>query len=158
MSVRNALPFEFPYRWNDVRRFFAGADAAVDAMLGDEAVSLMDQRDRDLEDFLAGMGTGMPVIDLGDGAAPTGFSKGWWVSQGRVLERVTGTLTVPGSTDTVASVIRNGAAVGSITIPSGDLVATADIGEPYSTDEFWQMQVTTAGTGAGGLTYYGAFA
>ena len=45
MAVRNALPFEFPYRWGDVRRFFGKLD--------DEAVDYLDQRDRDLEDFLA---------------------------------------------------------------------------------------------------------
>lgn len=45
MSVRNALPFEFPFRWNDIRRFLTGVP--------DEAIDYLDQRDRDLEDFLA---------------------------------------------------------------------------------------------------------
>ena len=48
MAIRNALPFEFPYRWNDIRRFFTA--------LPDEAADYLDQRDRDLEDFLATLG------------------------------------------------------------------------------------------------------
>lgn len=63
MTARNALPFEFAYRWNDLRRFIAGADD-VDAagFLGPEVTSLLDQRDRDLEDHLGGMGGGLPIV------------------------------------------------------------------------------------------------
>lgn len=157
MSVRNALPFEFLPRWPDLRRFFAGAEAAEDGAIGQEVLSWLEQRDRELEDFLAKLGSGMPVIDMGDGAVPTGFSKGWWVNEARVLRRVVGTLSVAGATDTVANVVRDGASVGTITIPSGERVATADVGAAYEADQFWQQQVTTAGTGAGGLTFYGEF-
>lgn len=47
MTVRNSLPFEFPFRWNELRRLFAG--------LPDEAADFLDQRDRDIEDFLASL-------------------------------------------------------------------------------------------------------
>ena len=54
MAIRNALPFEFPWRWDDIRRFFGKME--------DEAVDYLDQRDRDLEDFLATLGGGVPTL------------------------------------------------------------------------------------------------
>lgn len=45
------LPFEYPFRWRN-------EDLASMAGVTPEAAALLDQRDRDLEDFLAGLGGG----------------------------------------------------------------------------------------------------
>lgn len=46
MAIRNALPFEFPFRWSDVREWFG---------LEIQAVATMEERDRAIEDYLASM-------------------------------------------------------------------------------------------------------
>lgn len=55
MAIRNALPFEFPYRWPDLRRFFG--------KVPDEAADFLDQRDRDLEDYLADLNDGIGAAE-----------------------------------------------------------------------------------------------
>lgn len=64
MAIRNALPFEFLPRWPDLRRFFAGAEAAEDGAIGQEVLSWLEQRDRELEDFLSSLSGGGGVIHL----------------------------------------------------------------------------------------------
>lgn len=148
MASPTPLPFEYENRYADLYEEFGIAfDTAV----------VMEERDRQLEDFLAGLRSGAPVIDVGDGAVPTGHTKGYWIGTPGVLRRVTATLSVPGSTDTIANVLRNGSTIGAITIPANETVATAEVGGSFAADDFWQMQQTSAGTGAGGLTYFGDF-
>lgn len=122
-----------------------------------EQAAHLEERDRQLEDFLASFNRPVLVIDVGDGAVPTGHTKAHWVGRPGSLARVTATLSVAGSTDTVASILRDGSSIGTVTIPAGDQVVTVEVGEGFDADSFWQMQQTTAGTGAGGLTYFGEF-
>lgn len=85
MAVRNALPFEFPYRWGDVRRFFGKLD--------DEAVDYLDQRDRDLEDYLATLDDGVtagandPQLLCMSASADSIASGGDYVTFGSILSR-----------------------------------------------------------------------
>ena len=97
------------------------------------------------------------IIDVGDGAVPTGHTKAHWISQSGSLHRIVATLSVVGSTDTIANVLRDGAIVDTVTIPASTTVATFDVSVSFSAGQFWQMQQTSAGTGAGGLTYFGEF-
>lgn len=50
-EMDNAFPFEFPFRWDSLREHFPADDVAVDHL---------DQRDRDLEDFLKA--TQVPLV------------------------------------------------------------------------------------------------
>ena len=143
-----SLPFEYPFQWdNESLREGAGVTP--------EGAAILKQRDRDLEDYLSGLGAALAVIDMGDGAVPTGHSKAWYFHTAAMLGTIAGTLAVPGTTATIADVLKNGSVVGTVTIPANATSATADVGVPFAAGDRWQMQVTTAGTGAGALTYYG---
>lgn len=118
-----------------------------------------EQFDRNFDE-LARMASGNPgtaVIDAGDGAVITGYTKKFWTRTASTLADVTGVLEVAGTTDTVANVIRNGHVLVTLTIPAGEVAATVIVDVDFEVGDFWQIQQVTAGTGAVGPTYYGGF-
>lgn len=100
----------------------------------------------------------LAVIDAGDGAVITGYTKSFLITAGGSFVEVTGTLEVAGTTDTVAAVILNGYTLTTLTIPAGELSATVALGVSVTAGDSWQMQQTVSGTGAVGPTYFGTFA
>lgn len=97
------------------------------------------------------------VIDAGDGAVLTGYSKQFHINTAGSFSEVTATLSAAGTTDTVANVIINGYVVETITIPADELSATVSLGRAVAAGDNWQVQQTQAGTGAVGPTYFGVF-
>lgn len=97
------------------------------------------------------------VIDFGDAGVLTGYSKSYYPLREATLAEVYGSLSVPGTTDTVAVVNLNGAAVGTLTIPAGQTFASLVLSVDFAPTDRWQMNVTTAGAGAQGATFYGRF-
>ena len=145
------LPFEYAQRWPFLKEFFPEP-------LSDELVEQMDQRDRDLEDFLVSVGGVLGIIDHGDGLVLTGFTKSIHALKPANLALVGGSLDVAGATSTVAKIFKNSLDTGlTLTIPAGAIFAyiTANLG--FALTDRWQMQVTSAGTGAQGLSFYGAY-
>lgn len=98
---------------------------------------------------------GAMVIDAGDGAVITGYTKAFYITHAGTLSFVVGTLSSAGSTDTVVDIIHNGYTIGTLIIPAGELSATLDLGLTVSVGDYWQVQQITAGTGATSPTYYG---
>lgn len=99
------------------------------------------------------------VIDMGDAAVVTGYSKSHRPLRTGTMRTLAGSLEGVGSTDTVANVIRNGASIGTFTIPAGELFwQITDTGWHFDAFDRWQIQVTTAGTGALALTYFARIA
>lgn len=97
------------------------------------------------------------VIDMGDGAVLTGYSKSYRPLRDATLDRIVGSLEAVGTGDIVADVVVNGAAVTTITLPAGETTAELDLSQFFSADDRWQMNVTTTSTDANGLTWYGRF-
>lgn len=110
-------------------------------------------------DLLGRLGTGaVAVIDLGDSPVLTGFSRGYMVQRAARLSMVGFTLSVAGSGSTVASVVRNGSSVGSVTVPAGSSSGRLDFSAEFVAGDVWQMNVTSVGAGAVGLVWFGKFA
>ena len=118
-----------------------------------------EQFDRNFDELarMAGGNPGTAVIDAGDGAVITGYTKKYWIREASTLADVTGVLEVAGTTDTVVNVIRTGYALGSLTIPANATTATVTFDAAFVAGDYWQIQQTTSGTGAIGPTYYGGF-
>lgn len=111
--------------------------------------------DRNFEEIGTGGGASVPVIDLGDGAVYTGWSKSWRVLAAETWTGVVTTLEAPGTTDTVVNAARNGVPFGVVTIVAGALSGTWSGSETFAEGDRWQIQVVSAGAGALGLTAYG---
>ncbi len=146
MATKN-LPFQFLQRWPQLTREFAEP-------LSDPLIELLDNRDRDLEDFLGTLGGGVPTIDLGESAVQTGFSKTWRFGKGFAMSQVVANLEVIGSTPTVLWVTRNGADQVQVTIPASTLYVSKVVSVPFVSGDSWQIRVDSAGTGAIGLSVF----
>src|SRR5688572_27547517 len=114
MTVSDTLAFQFLQRWPQIIEDFPGLDEPT------HTAELLDQRDRDLEDFLIGVGRGHAIIDLGDGPILTGYTKSYLPLRQSRLSMVWGHVSVPPSTDIVAVVNKNGTPDVTLTIPAGD--------------------------------------
>lgn len=99
------------------------------------------------------------VIDLGDSTVRTGFSRGHVILRTCSMIRLGAVLAVSGDTDMVASITRNGSAVRSVTVPDGVSSHYVELpGLDFAVGDVWQMNVTTVGDGAAGLSWHGQFA
>lgn len=144
-------PFEYVQRWPFLSPFFPEG-------LPTELTEHLDQRDRDLEDFLSGVGGVLGVIDYGDALVMTGFSKSFRPLKAAPLSVVAGGLEVAGTTSTVTKVYKNGLDTGvTLTIPAGATYAETTTNVSFGATDRWQMLVTSAGTGANAATFYGRF-
>lgn len=112
----------------------------------------------ELRNKLDEVGSDVGIIDLGDGQVVTGYSKPYLPLSQTTLYVVYGNLSVAGSTDTVAEVNQNGVAMATLTIPASSTLASVTVSLPFEAEDRWQMNVTSAGSGALGLTFYGRFA
>lgn len=144
------LKFEYGTRYADQFREWG---------LPFEFAVALEERDRELEDFLSTVGGGGPqIIDMGDSAVYTGWSKPFYPLASTTLAQVRGIVTAASNTnETQATVFKNGTeSLGVLTIPvdelkSNVLAVNANLGP----SDFWQVLVTQAGVGASGLTFYG---
>lgn len=114
--------------------------------------------DRNFEDIQAGGAKGdIGILDLGDGAVVTGYTRTYRPMRESTLVLVYGALTVAGSTATIATVLHDGASVGTLTIAASATLGTLTLDEAFDPTDEWQVQVTQAGSGAAGLAYFGKF-
>lgn len=149
MAASRNLPFEFVQRWP-----FLGREFEPD--LSDELIEHFDQRDRDLEDFLGSLGDTIRIIDMGDSITLTGYTKSHWIPSSVLLTVVVGVVSVPGTTDLVADVVRDGVSISTVTLPAGDTIIKHNVNEAFPTDSLWQMSIIIQ-SDALGLTWYGRF-
>ena len=108
-----------------------------------------------------GGGGGAITIDLGETVPGTGYSRVTYPLVDASFDSVVGSLSVAGSTDTIAEVVKwdgtVATSIATITIPANTTYATADVGVDFAETDGWQMRITQAGTGAEGLSYHGKF-
>lgn len=111
------------------------------------------------DEFGTGSGGGGPaVIDMGDSAVYTGYSKTYHPLRAATLSRVVATLTAAGSSATLANIYKNSTQIGTVEVPIGALKSSPlTLTTTFTDADFWQVLVTQAGTGASGLTFYGDF-
>jgi hypothetical protein len=100
-------------------------------------------------------GGGVPTIDFGDGAVLTGWSKSWRFTSAFQMGNVIAGLEVPGSTDTVLWLAKNGSDHAQLTIPASQTAASLAVSISFDAGDRWQARVETAGTGAIGLSVFG---
>ncbi len=146
MAAKN-LPFEFLQRWPLLTREFTEP-------LSPPLVELLDNRDRDLEDFLGTLGGGVPTIDLGESAVLTGWSKTWRFGKSFGMSLVVANLEVIGTTPTVLWVVRNSVDTVQVTIPASTLYVSQPISVAFAAGDRWQIRVESAGNGAVGLSVF----
>jgi hypothetical protein len=101
-----------------------------------------------------GGGGGAPVIDLGDGAVLTGWSKSWRFFSPTTMTSVLAGLEAPGSTNTVLWITKNGADQVQVTIPATELFVSQNVTVSFEAGDRWQVRVGQAGTGAIGLSVF----
>jgi hypothetical protein len=97
------------------------------------------------------------IIDLGTTLVVTGYTKAQWIPTDKSLLSVTAVLMSPGSTSTLAQIIKNGIAFDTMTIGPGETIASIDVEVDFVGDDLWSMYITQAGTSSRGLTFYGTF-
>lgn len=99
----------------------------------------------------------LPFSTTGTGL-PTTLSKPWIVRFGGKIREIRAALDTAGSTDTVVSIKINGVEITTITITAGNTTATKLIPKRTTIDntvvkgDIATVQVTSAGTGASGLS------
>lgn len=104
--------------------------------------------ERRMNSEIAPFGTTSPTT------LPTTLSRKYRVRFGGELYRVYGDLNTAGTSDTVVTIYLNGVSIGTITIASGatsNTEANAKFSKRVIKGDIITVQVTTAGTGAGGL-------
>lgn len=139
------LPFQYPRRWADL---FDGADITPE---GRARVAELEQRDRDLEDYLAGL---LPFQTFNlTGPLTASRSDDWPTIRDWTLRRWVASLTTAGAADTVVDLLLSGTPVASLTIPAGGTIAYAELPPVGVTALFHRVavEVTAAGAGAEGL-------
>lgn len=137
-------------------------DLDLDTPEGAKARQVLAEQDiadlqRKWREEAAASGSGPGIIDMGDSAVYTGYSKPYYPLAERTLKGVTGTLSAAGDSDTVANVYHNETLLGTLTIPAGAVIATLTVTASFTEADYWQMLVTQAGASASGLTFYGDF-
>lgn len=107
-----------------------------------------------------GGGVGSAIIDLGESAVKTGWSRKLRLTQDATLFVVAAQVdSVSAATECEFQVFRNGANVGdSFVLPAGESYVEQTFDVPFSAGDSWQMRVVNAATDATGLVFFGGFA
>jgi hypothetical protein len=150
MGATHNLPFQYLERYAQINKYF-------DPKLSDELVELLEQRDRDLEDFLRGSGgVGEIIIDHGD-VIYVGHSKAFRASKSITLNHVSVHLFALASADIIVDILKNGIAVLTLTLPATTQAVTWTGNIAYGDGDYFQSYVSNAGAGGAGLVVQGAF-
>lgn len=96
--------------------------------------------------------TSKELIFSHDGPLTEATSPPLGVWHGGILSVLAVKLRAAGSTDTIIDVYRDGAVVATVTVPAGDASHNGEVGSRYSDDSALALEITTAGTGAAGMT------
>ena len=138
-----------------IARWAVGHDEILPGAVGEAHLGSQAIKEQHLDPRL--VPRDVAVIDLGDGPAFSGFSRGFLVLRPCTLHTIGATLSVAGSTDTVGVAYKNGVSLGSVVIPASSTGARMNLPAEFDAGDTWQMNVTTVGTGASGLAWFGWF-
>lgn len=136
------LPFEFTTR---------GPQLADDPTVHKGLASAMEHRDRQLEDYLAGL---LPFQTYNlTGPLTESRSDDWPTLRSWLLTDWVVSLTVAGSDDTDVDLLIDGVVVASMTLAAGETIASASLDhiDIAALETMVAAEVTTAGTDAEGL-------
>lgn len=146
--MASAPKFQFIQRWPQLAEFFT-------PKIPEDTIELLDNRDRDLEDFLEYITTGDIIIDFGD-VIYVGVSKAYRAGVTTRLKKVVAHLAAIASANIVMEILKNGLVIGTLTIVAGQQEAQVDVNVGFAEGDYWQMRVTAASDGAG-LVVQGSF-
>lgn len=142
-----SLPFEFSLRWLDLAELMGG--------LPDEVVAYLEERDRQLEDFLARL---MPDLVF---VVPGVLTSGYTTPRYRVrtdyrIDTWIASLDTAGSTESTLWILASGVRTVKIAIPASTTEVEVSTYALLEKDtDYLQVEVETAGSGAADLTVQG---
>lgn len=139
--AHRSLDFQYPHRWP------ALIEVLDDPARREEWLALMEDRDRQLEDFLIGETV---VFDQLDEDVTVNASDDYPVRSGGTPIVVAQVTTAPTSAVTI-TLYRNGSSFTTLVIPIGETQVILKTDEPFTQFDRARTAVTTAGSSAVGL-------
>lgn len=148
--------FWYPYHYTDmVKGEIELVDSHGEPVKGPNplkaAVPFLEDRDRALEDYLSTLASGLIVFNF-PGPLVVTFSDQYYPPNLTTFRRFVGSLTNPGTSNTVVNVYRNATVVDTITLGNGVRYLSTKAAQTFSEGvDFLQFYVAQVGAGAGGL-------
>lgn len=144
-------PFEYNFRARDIRESMAGGKEEFE--LDELTENYLEERDRQLEDYLANFSGGStelvfaPILDAVTVDASRQVPLSREASGVRVIARVGTQFT----TAAVITVYKNGSSIGTVDFPTATTLVDETITEAFAEQDTLKVGVTTAGVAGAGL-------